>query len=98
MNYQLTTTEHFANWALNLDGSLKKRLANRLLQLESGHFGDHKALDVHLFELRCFFGGGLRVYYTIRHTQIVLLLAGGNKDTQKKDIQLAQSLLLQLED
>lgn len=45
------------------------------------------------YELRCFFGGGLRVYYTMRRQQVVLLLAGGNKTTQAKDIEKAKVLL-----
>ena len=61
MRYELNTTEVFDTWLARLDGSLKRRLASRLLQVECGHFGDHKAIAANLFELRCFFGGGLRL-------------------------------------
>ncbi|WP_404358529.1 type II toxin-antitoxin system RelE/ParE family toxin [Methylotuvimicrobium sp. KM1] len=68
-----------------------------MARVENGHFGDCKPLDGRLFELRCFFGGGLRVYYTIRHEQIVLLLVGGDKSSQDRDIEKAKALLKTLE-
>ncbi|GHT90623.1 hypothetical protein AGMMS49545_04620 [Betaproteobacteria bacterium] len=67
------------------------------MQVERGHFGDHKALSENLFELRCFFGGGLRLYYTVQNRRIVLLLAGGDKDTQSRDIARAREILRELE-
>ncbi|MCL2021635.1 MAG: hypothetical protein FWG81_05970 [Betaproteobacteria bacterium] len=51
-----------------------------------------------LFELRCFFGSGLRMYYTMRESTIVLLLAGGDKSTQKADISRANAMLNELEE
>ena len=96
MQYELNTTEAFDDWLLGLDGSIKIRLANRLLQVEQGNFGDHKALGANLFELRCFFGGGLRLYYTVQDERIVLLLAGGDKDTQNRDIARAKAMLGEL--
>ena len=96
MQYELNTTEAFDDWLLGLDGSIKIRLANRLLQVEQGNFGDHKALGANLFELRCFFGGGLRLYCTVQDERIVLLLAGGDKDTQNRDIARAKAMLGEL--
>jgi len=63
-----------------------------------GSFGDHKTISLNLFELRMFFGPGFRVYYTIQGREIIFLLAGGDKSTQKKDIVKAEELLKQLED
>lgn len=96
MQYELNTTEAFDNWLLGLDRSIKIRLANRLVQVEQGNFGDHKALGANLFELRCFFGGGLRLYYTVQDDRIVLLLAGGDKDSQSRDITRAKAMLGEL--
>ena len=59
---------------------------------------DGKALSADLFELRCFFGGGIRVYYTVRNQRILLLLAGGDKSSQSRDIEKAQAILNALED
>ncbi len=50
-----------------------------------------------LSELRLFFGGGLRIYYTVRNGKVVLLLSGGDKLSQSKDIEKAKTLLSELE-
>ena len=97
MRYELNSTEMFDVWIAELDGSLKRRIANRLLQVECGNFGDHKMLTATLFELRSTFGGGVRIYYTLSEKEIVLLLAGGNKSSQEKDIASAKILLLELD-
>ncbi len=98
MSYELQSTPAFNLWLSGLDRTAKNLLLSRLARVENGNFGDHKMLTAQLFELRCFFGGGLRVYYTMRGKQIVLLLAGGNKTTQAKDIEKAKKLLHSLED
>lgn len=98
MQYELKSTETFSRWISNLDKPSKMQLLSRLARIENGNFGDHKAITDNLFELRCFFSGGIRVYYTLRKTEIVLLLAGGTKSTQKRDIVKASILLSQLEE
>lgn len=67
-------------------------------RVENGNFGDCKQINSGLFELRFFFGSGLRIYYTILGGTIVLLIAGGDKSTQEVDIENAVSILQQLED
>jgi putative addiction module killer protein len=69
-----------------------------LARVENGHFGDTKTLAADLFELRCFFGGGIRMYYTLRNQRVVLLLAGGDKSSQDRDIAKAKAILDALED
>ncbi len=99
MKYELQSTRTFTRWFSSLkDRTVRNQLLSRLARVETGQFGDSKLLDANLYELRCFFGGGLRVYYTLRHQQIVLLLAGGNKSSQSRDIEKAKALLLDLED
>ncbi len=98
MRYELSSTETFNRWIGSVDEATQARLGARLVRIENGNFGDHKVIAANLFELRCFFGGGLRVYYTIRNQQIVLLLAGGDKSTQNRDIARAKLLLSELED
>ncbi|MBL0702335.1 MAG: hypothetical protein JJV91_02515 [Desulfosarcina sp.] len=51
-----------------------------------------------LFELRFFFGAGLRIYYTIQNSKVVFLLVGGDRSRQKNDIEKAAGLLKELED
>ena len=97
MTYELQSTKTFTDWLADIDRSVKRQLLSRLARVENGNFGDFKAITSDLFELRCFFGGGLRVYYTIRGHEVVLLLVGGNKTTQARDIEKAKTILENLE-
>lgn len=98
MSYQLHATKEFDKWLRKLKGrSTKMNILARLDRMENDNFGDYKQIQADLFELRFFFGGGLRIYYTIRDNRIILLLVGGNKSSQQRDIQKAQSMLFELE-
>ena len=68
----------------------------RIDRVQNGNFGDFKSLGGNLFELRFFFGGGLRIYYTVRNHQVILLLNGGNKSSQSKDIEKAKQMIQEL--
>ena len=99
MKYELRSTKQYNKWLAKVkDASVKLRVLARLTMVENGHFGDYKQISSDLFELRFFFGSGLRIYYTIQSNKVVFLLAGGNKSTQKKDITKAKELLTELED
>jgi putative addiction module killer protein len=65
----------------------------RIDRLQDGNAGDVAPVGEGVSELRLHFGSGWRVYYAERNGQIIILLAGGNKSTQAKDIKLAQNLL-----
>jgi len=94
MKYTIETTQAFENWLRKVnDKKTRYRLDARFDRITDGQFGDHKEITQGLFELRFFFGGGLRVYYTVRDNQVVLLLAGGDKDSQEKGIKKAINLL-----
>lgn len=83
MIYTLRRTDQFDKWFSGLkDHGVKIKVLARLARVENGNFGDHKQLADQLFELRFFFGGGLRIYYTIQGGTVVLLLAGGDKSSQ----------------
>lgn len=76
---------------------MRQRIVSRLLQIEHlGHFGDCKSVGDGLFELRFHVPSGIRVYYYNRHDKLVILLGGGDKDSQKRDIEKAKSLMNQL--
>lgn len=74
------------------DRRAQARIAARILALESGHFGDWKALDGTVSELRVQYGPGYRVYFMRSGQTVVILLAGGDKTTQKRDIDRARRL------
>jgi putative addiction module killer protein len=79
-------------WAKRLDGSVRGRITARITRIEdSGNFGDWKSVGDGVFELRLDFGPGYRVYFgeDPELDQVVLLL-GGDKDTQVQDIAKAQ--------
>ncbi len=98
MRYEIQRTKVFDNWLASLrNRQAVKAINKRLARLELGNFGDHKQLAGNLFELRFFLGSGYRVYYTIRGRRVVFLLAGGDKSSQKKDIQQAKAILSVME-
>ena len=81
------------DWLNSLDSGIRKLVVQRILRLEDGNFGDCKKLSENISELRFSFGKGYRVYYTEIDNTIVLLINGGDKSSQSKDIVLAQNLL-----
>jgi putative addiction module killer protein len=89
--FEIEQTDTFAKWLRKLrDVTAKRRILKRLADIgDTGNFGDHKAVGDGVSELRFFFGSGYRVYYTMRGETIVLLLAGGDKASQSRDIAAA---------
>ena len=85
--------EPIKEWLKSLDGTTRKRILLRFDRLRDGNFGDYKQIDVDLYELRFMFGSGYRVYYTIENDTIILLICGGNKKSQVKDIKFAKELV-----
>ncbi|MFZ6640257.1 type II toxin-antitoxin system RelE/ParE family toxin [Undibacterium sp. TC4M20W] len=77
----------YFDWVRKLR-DVKARIAidRRINRIELGNFGDHKFCRDGIWELRIDVGAGYRVYYAISGKEIVLLLCGGDKDTQDKDI------------
>jgi len=64
----------------------------RLTRVRAGNFGDCKSVGGGVFELRISFGPGLRVYYGLHGRQVVVLVGGGDKRSQARDIRRAQEL------
>lgn len=83
----------FVEWMDSLDKVTKSRIQSRLTRLLENNFGDHKKIDSEISELRLKFGSGYRIYYTEIDNIIVLLINGGDKSTQSKDIAKAKSIL-----
>jgi putative addiction module killer protein len=86
----LEKTREYQDWFNSLqDKQVKSRILMRIDRLQDGNAGDVAPVGEGVSELRLHFGSGWRVYYTERNGQIIILLAGGNKSTQAKDIKLA---------
>ena len=93
----LQTTDVFDHWYDGLrDRQGRARIAARLRLVELGNFGDVKPVGSGVSELRIDCGPGYRVYLTQRGLEVVILLAGGDKRTQSKDIEAAIEMAKQL--
>ncbi len=76
----------------------KARILARIRSAESGNFGDSAPVGGGVFEMRVHVGPGYRVYYCRRGEVTYLLLCGGDKSSQRRDIRIAKQLLRGLED
>jgi putative addiction module killer protein len=86
-------TSKFTKWLQELkDLKGKARIQARIDRLEFGHFGDCESIGTGVFELRIHFGPGYRVYLMKKGQELVILLAGGDKGSQAKDIKQAIKL------
>ncbi|CAH0339723.1 type II toxin-antitoxin system RelE/ParE family toxin [Rhizobium sp. CECT 9324] len=83
-------TGPFDEWLRSLkDRTGKLRILARLTSAEQGNFGDCAPVGADVFEMRIHHGPGYRVYYTRRGATVYLLLIGGDKSSQKRDIRKA---------
>ena len=90
-------TDEFARWLSGLrDNWAKQKIATRLQRLKFGHFGDVEPVGGGLSELRIHEGQGYRVYFRQNGQEIILLLCGGNKKTQQRDISRAHEIMKEL--
>ena len=84
--------EPFTEWLYGLKDSMnRQRVMSRIRRLEHGNFGDCEPVGEGVNELRLFFGAGYRVYFGEDADNIVVLLTGGDKSSQKKDIAQAKA-------
>lgn len=96
--YTLLQTEEFREWLDALaDKRAQLRIAARLRLVEAGSLGDWKSVGGEVSELRVDAGPGYRLYFTRRGKILVIMLAGGDKSSQKRDIKLAQRIAQELE-
>ena len=96
--YQLQQTEIFSDWLAGLrDTMAKARILARLESVRLGNLGDSKSLGGGLHELRVHVGAGYRLYFASRQKVVIVLLCGGDKSSQSRNIARARRLLADLE-
>ena len=97
MDYEVKYTEVFEDWLHSLrDLRAAMKITVRIRRVELGNFGDCKSVGSGVSELRIDVGKGYRVYYTVRNNT-VLLLSGGDKSSQGKDIRRAHQILKEIQ-
>ena len=97
--FTVLATDAFSDWLDGLrDAPTRRRLATRLRKAELGNLGDTKPVGDGVIEMREHFGPGWRMYYIQRGTTVILMLGGGGKDSQTRDIAAAKELAETLED
>jgi putative addiction module killer protein len=90
---EIRKTTLFARWIDSLrDFQARARIQARIERLALGNPGDVKPVGEGVSELRVNYGPGYRVYYKQRGRELIILLAGGDKSTQAKDVTLALKL------
>jgi putative addiction module killer protein len=90
---EVRTTLEFDTWLRKLrDGEARSRVLARIARLAFGNAGDSKSVGEGVLELRVAYGPGYRVYYTYADAAVVVLLTGGDKATQDRDIAQAKRL------
>ena len=80
----------FRRWLKSLDVAVQAPIQARVLRFENGNLGDHKALGGGVWEARLDFGPGYRLYFGKDSAALILLLVGGDKASQSKDIDAAK--------
>ncbi len=86
----------FIEWLESIkDKTTQRRIRTRLAYLKAGNFGDFKSVGDGVFELRLNFGPGYRIYFGQVSSTIILLLCGGDKSSQVRDIEQARNYWLQ---
>jgi putative addiction module killer protein len=91
-------TEIFKNWMRTLKDTVGRSIINaRIRRLSLGNSGDTKSVGQGVSELRIDFGPGYRVYYILQKHELLILLCGGDKSSQQKDIESAKEIARNLE-
>ena len=94
---EIRQTEAYFHWFDSLhDRQARARINARIRRVSLGNFGDVKPIGEGVSELRIDFGPGYRVYFVQRGQTLVVLLAGGDKRTQDRDIKKALKLAREL--
>lgn len=93
MQYEIETTEIFDKWLQKLkDRQAVLAIAKRLGRVRLGNLGDISSVGGGVSEMRFFIGPGYRLYYVIQGEKMIVMLCGGDKSSQEKDIKKAKEM------
>lgn len=96
---EIKQTETFRKWENKLkDKTVRAAIAARIFRLANGLSGDVSPVGQGISELRIHYGSGYRIYFKQIANKIILLLCGGDKSSQNKDIEIAKKLAIELEE
>ena len=91
--YEIETTEEFDIWLNGVsDSKTQKVIVKRIRTMSLGTLGKIRSLDGGLFEAKIYYGQGYRLYFVNKGKKMIVLLCGGDKSTQSRDIKLARKL------
>lgn len=91
--FRVQETNIFSGWLSSLrDVRGKAAILRRLVRVQMGNLGDAKSFGDGLFEMRVDTGPGYRLYYIWRGDVLIILLCGGDKSSQRKDIAMARKV------
>lgn len=95
---RIVKTGKYDEWFAQLrDARAASRIRMRVSRLAGGNPGDAKSVGEGVMEMRIDYGPGYRVYFTRRGSELVVLLVGGDKSTQRHDIELAKEIAKEIE-
>jgi len=95
--YKIKRLPEFDDWLFGLrDGLTRKRLQVRLRKVQLGNLGDIKPVGDGVFEMREVFGPGWRMYYVMHGDVVIVMIGGGDKSSQSRDIETAKKLFATL--
>lgn len=92
LHYVVGGRDLYKDWVDGLDRSARIAIYKRIDRVEDGNLGDHRSVGEGVWELRIHYGPGYRIYYGEDGPDIILLLCGGDKSSQERDIQKAHRL------
>lgn len=93
MKFTIRQTETYAKWERSLRDSIARAaITARLVRLANGNPGDTRSVGDGISEIRIHYGPGYRIYFQQRGTTLLLLLCGGDKGSQARDIERAREL------
>ncbi len=88
--YEIKKTQHFNKWLSKLkSNTAKEAILSRIMRVRNGNLGNYKFIKEEIYELKLFIESGYRIYFLLQEEQIIILLCGGDKSSQSRDIKKA---------